>query len=92
MDDERRRRETAGLSCWFLFAVFLFTLGERTEEQFQRNFAPRFLFVMLKRRLRIVPPVPAFRLTPIRVREKRMNTYKTAKTRWSYQNINKINM
>jgi hypothetical protein len=35
------------------------------------------------------PPVPAFRLTPIRVREKRMNTLKTAKTAWSYQNINK---
>jgi hypothetical protein len=29
------------------------------------------------------------RLTPIRVREKRMNTLKTAKTRWSYQNVNK---
>src|SRR5579864_8831141 len=35
------------------------------------------------------PPVPAFRLTPIRVREKRMNTYKTAKTARSYQKINK---
>jgi hypothetical protein len=32
---------------------------------------------------------PAFLFTPIRVREKRMNTYKTGKTCRSYQNINK---
>jgi len=31
---------------------------------------------------------PAIPLTPIRVREKRMNTYKTIKTGRSYQNIN----
>jgi len=43
--------------------------------------------VWLQKRLPALPG-PAIPLTPIRVREKRMNTYKTRKAGRSYQNIN----
>jgi len=55
------------------YSAFLFTLGERTEEQSQRDFATRFLFERQKERFASSAGT-AFRLTPIRVREKRMNT------------------
>jgi hypothetical protein len=76
-----------------LFTV-LSTLGERAGGTGPGRLLLSASFVMQKmsckkRAALHCPPVPAFRLTPIRVREKRMNTYKTAKTGRSYQNINK---
>jgi len=47
------------------------------------------LFAIQKEMLRIVRPVLIFGFAPIRVREKRMNTHKTAKTPQSYQKVHK---
>jgi hypothetical protein len=69
-------------------AGFYSPWGNESEEQGPSYFAQRF-FYEKKGNASHRPPVPAFRLTPIRVREKRMNTYKTAQTGRSYQNINK---
>jgi hypothetical protein len=58
----------------------------------RRNRAHRILlsaFFMKKRKRFASSAGPCIRFTPIRVREKRMNTYKTAQTGRSYQNINK---
>jgi hypothetical protein len=76
-------------NCWPELLVFYSPWGSERDEQAHRIFAPRFLLSCKKKALRIRPQVPAFRLTPIRVREKRMNTLKTAKTGRSYQNVNK---
>jgi hypothetical protein len=70
-------------------AGFYSPWGNESEEQGPSYFAQRF-FYEKKGNASHRPPVPAFRLTPIRVREKRMNTYKTAQTGRSYQNINKL--
>jgi len=69
-------------------AGFYSPWGSESEEQAHRPLLSAS-FVMQKETLRIVRRLPAFRFTPIRVREKRMNTYKTTKTARSYQNINK---
>jgi hypothetical protein len=69
-------------------AGFLFTLGERAGGTGPLSYDLRFS-CHAKRDASHRPLVPAFRLTPIRVREKRMNTYKTAKTARSYQKIDK---
>jgi hypothetical protein len=68
-------------------AGFYSPWGSESEEQGHRILLSAFF--MKKGNASHRPPVRAFRLTPIRVREKRMNTYKTAQTGRSYQNINK---
>jgi hypothetical protein len=69
-------------------AGFYSPWGSESDEQAHRTLLSASL-VTQKRDASHRPPVPAFRFTPIRVREKRMNTYKTMKTGRSYQNINK---
>jgi hypothetical protein len=66
-------------------AGFYSPWGSERMKQEPSYFALRFFLFYAKRDASQNPAVPAFRFAPIRVREKRMNTHKTLKTRWSYQ-------
>jgi hypothetical protein len=76
------RRETAGQSWWSLI-----TLGEQMKER-NRILCAEVL-CHAKESSPHCLPVLLSRSAPIRVREKRMNTYMTAKTQESYQKVSK---
>jgi hypothetical protein len=70
-------------NCWPELVEFLITLGKQNGER-NRVLCAEIL-LSCKRELVALSAGLLFRSAPIRVREKRMNTYMTLKTRRSYQ-------
>jgi hypothetical protein len=73
-------------NCWPELLDFFITLGEADRIEKPDTFAR--ILPSCTREFSIVADL-LFRSAPIRVREKRMNTHKTAKTLESYQKVSK---